>query len=267
MTKLSRITGKTFGETADPTDDLVLGPQIGQFGSALAGTYVGTSDVATIQSLAAWSNGFIDAVTPTNQYPPLPEMTGALKVLSYQENYILQQGIPEWDDSTTYYTDNFCAKNGKVYISLSDSNLNNDPAVDTVNWKEQLADTSLSNLNNTGTTAAAHYAMPSGTSVDLTFDVSGTEYTAPADGYFAIAKYTVSTQGAQCFIQLALSVELSTNCTKYNNITGQTMLRVFLPVKKGDKVTLYYQNINSSSQTGEFFKFLYAEGSKWEYTP
>ena len=85
MTKLTRITGKVFGATADPTDDPTLGPEIGQFGSALAGTYNGTSDVATIQALPAWSNGFIDAVTPTNQYPPLPEMTGALKVLSHQE--------------------------------------------------------------------------------------------------------------------------------------------------------------------------------------
>lgn len=133
MARLTRITGKIFGETATSTGD---DPQIGQFGSALAGTYVGTTDVATIQSLPAWSNGFIDAVTASNQYPPLPEMTGFGKVLSYQQNYLMQQGIPEWDSGTTYYTNNFCSKGTKIFYSLTDSNLNNDPAVDSINWKE-----------------------------------------------------------------------------------------------------------------------------------
>lgn len=155
MTKLVRITGKTFGETADPTDNEQLGPEIGQFGSALAGTYNGTSDVATIQSLSAWSEGFIGAVTPQNQYPPLPEMTGALKVLSYQENYILQQGIPEWDSETTYYTNGFCAFDGLIYKSIADSNLNNQPDEEPTYWEvygavSDYADQNLSNLTNLG---------------------------------------------------------------------------------------------------------------------
>ena len=111
MTNLQRITGKTFGETATAIGN---DPQIGQFGSAKAGTYIGTTDVATIQSLPAWSNGFVDSVTPTTQFPPLPEVTGALKVLSHQENYILQHGIPEWDSATDYHTNCYCSKNGKV---------------------------------------------------------------------------------------------------------------------------------------------------------
>lgn len=133
MARLTRITGKIFGETATAAGD---DPQIGQFGSALAGTYVGTTDVATIQSLPAWSNGFIDAVTASNQYPPLPEMTGFGKVLSYQQNYLMQQGIPEWDSGTTYYINNFCSKGAKIFYSLTDSNLNNNPEVDSINWKE-----------------------------------------------------------------------------------------------------------------------------------
>lgn len=132
MAKLNRVTAKIFGETASTVN---IPKEIGQFGSAKAGTYNATGDVATIQSLPAWSNGWIDAVTPTDQFPPLPEMTGVHKVLSYQNAYLLQQGIPEWDSATTYYTNNFCSKAGKIYISQSDNNLNNDPASDTVNWK------------------------------------------------------------------------------------------------------------------------------------
>lgn len=145
MAKLTRITGKTFGETADPTDNEQLGPEIGQFGSALAGTYNGTSDVATIQSLSAWSEGFIGAVTPQNQYPPLPEMTGALKVLSYQENYILQQGVPEWDSATDYYINNFCSYSGVIYKSLSNNNLDNRPDISTANWEVYGAVTDYAN--------------------------------------------------------------------------------------------------------------------------
>ena len=133
MAKYSRVTAKVFGETASTSN---TPKEIGQFGSAKAGTYNATGDVATIQNLTAWSNGWVDAVTPTQQFPSLPEMTGVHKVLSYQEAYLLQQGIAEWDSATTYYTNNFCAKNGKIYISQTDENLNNDPESDTVNWQE-----------------------------------------------------------------------------------------------------------------------------------
>lgn len=133
MSKLTRVTAKVFGATADGT---LADPEIGQFGSAKAGTYVGTSDVATIQNLSAWSNGWIDAVTPTQQFPTLPERTGVDKVLSYQNAYVLQQGIPEWDSATDYYTNGFCSKNGKIYFSKTDNNVNHDPETDTVNWEE-----------------------------------------------------------------------------------------------------------------------------------
>lgn len=128
MAKLTRLTGKVFGQTADATGQ---DPEIGQFGSAKAGTYVGTGDVATIQSLPAWSNGWIDAVTPTQQFPTLPEMTGVHKVLSYQEAYILQEGVPEWDNETTYYTDSLCKytfdNKTIIYKSTIDENTGNLP--------------------------------------------------------------------------------------------------------------------------------------------
>lgn len=133
MAKIERVTGKIFGENATATG---LDPQIGQFGSALAGTYVGTTDISTIQQLPAWGQGFIGAVTTANQFPALPEMTGFGKVLSYQQNYLLQQGIAEWDSGTTYYDGSFCSLNRKLYVSITDDNLNNNPENDTVNWQE-----------------------------------------------------------------------------------------------------------------------------------
>lgn len=154
MAKLTRKTAKIFGETATATGN---DPEIGQFGSAKLGTYVGTGDIDTIQGLAAWSNGWVDAVTPIQQFPTLPEMTGVHKVLSYQNAYLLQQGVAEWDSATTYYTNNFCAYNGTIYKSLADNNLNQNPSTATAYWASygtstggNYADQDLSNLTTTG---------------------------------------------------------------------------------------------------------------------
>lgn len=132
MTKYTRLTGKVFGSSATATGN---NPEIGQFGSALAGTYNGTTDVSTIQSLPAWQKGFIGCVTPNTQFPPLPEMTGFGKVLSQQICYLLQQGVAEWDSGTTYYENNWCAYQGKLYISKSDENLNHLPT-NTTYWSQ-----------------------------------------------------------------------------------------------------------------------------------
>ena len=99
MAKLTRVTAKVFGENASLT---VGSSGIGQFGSAKAGTFNITGDVATIQALPAWATGFRDAVTASSRFPALEEMTGLAKVLSYQNAYVLQEGISEWDAGTTY---------------------------------------------------------------------------------------------------------------------------------------------------------------------
>lgn len=137
MTNYQRITAKVFGETATATGN---NPEIGQFGSALAGTYVGTTDIATIQNLVAWSNGFIGCVTPTDQFPPLPELTGFGKVLSQQQAYLLQKGMPEWDAGTIYYINDLCKGinlNNEIciYKSKVDNNYNN-ALSDTNYWLE-----------------------------------------------------------------------------------------------------------------------------------
>jgi hypothetical protein len=152
MGELTRVTGKVFGETASPTGDASNGPYIGQFGSAQTGEYIGTGDIATIQAKSsAWANGWIDAVTPTNQYPSLPERTGVDKVLSYQECYLLQRGVAEWDEATDYYTSCFCSHNGIIYKSLIDNNVNIEPGTNVNAWAEypsQIEDWANQDLSN-----------------------------------------------------------------------------------------------------------------------
>lgn len=203
MAKITRKTAKIFGETASATGDANIGPYIGQFGSAKAGTYVGTTDIATIQALSAWSNGWVDAVTPTQQFPTLPEMTGVHKVLSYQNAYVLQQGIPEWDSATTYYTNGFCAYNGYIYKSKADNNLNHNPSSSTSYWEVYSAitgaNTSLSNLTETG---EAHFANPSLGNLNTTgegrlhalkgYSDEG-ELLTDSEGYADVSRYIYST--------------------------------------------------------------------------
>ena len=149
MAKLTRLTAKIFGETANSNG---TDPEIGQFGSAKTGAYNGTGDVATIQSLSAWSNGWIDAVTPSQQFAPLPEMTGVHKVLSYQEAYILQEGIPEYDVGTTYYANSICKgldsnNNLVLYKSKSDGNVGN-ALTNTTYWEQFFSFAANQDLSN-----------------------------------------------------------------------------------------------------------------------
>lgn len=187
MAKLNRLTAKIFGETASTTN---TPKEIGQFGSAKAGTYNATGDVAVIQSLPAWSNGWIGAVTPTDQFPPLPEMTGVHKVLSYQNAYLLQQGIPEWDSATTYYENGFCAYNGIVYKSIIDENVNNQPDNSPGAWFEygsgNYANQDINNLTDFGN-ARLQYAP---FSINAGTVINGNNHTLQSGSF--IQSYTTS---------------------------------------------------------------------------
>lgn len=122
MTKLTRVTGKVFASDAP----LV---QIGQFGSALAGTPYNTQDVATIQNLQAYLDGWQSAVITSRNFPPIEEVNGVLKTISYQACYLLQEGIPEYDINTEYsntsIVKSISGNELSFYISLQNENIGN----------------------------------------------------------------------------------------------------------------------------------------------
>lgn len=127
-TNIPRVTQKIFAENA--------GENIGQFGSARSGSANRTGDIETIQALPAWEQGWAGAVISERDYPTLEEMTGVQKVASQQIAYLLQKGIPEWDEGTTYFANTgFCQVNGTVYRSLTNNNIGNNPETDAVNWE------------------------------------------------------------------------------------------------------------------------------------
>ena len=147
--KLPRVTSKIFASNAAEGD-------IGQFGSALTGTKVNTDDISIIQGLPAYETGWRGAVVSDRNYPTLQEMNGLQKTFSQQIAYILQNGMPEWDAGTTYFTDQFCRVGSMFYVSLQDNNLGNNPTTTTGFWQVwnpaegTYANTDLSNLSATG---------------------------------------------------------------------------------------------------------------------
>ena len=154
--RIPRVTGKIFASNAAEGD-------IGQFGSALTGTKVATDDISIIQALPAYEEGWRGAVVSGRNYPTLQEMNGLQKTLSQQINYLLQNGMAEWDAGTTYFTDQFCRVGSMFYVSLEDNNLGNNPTTTTGFWKiwnpaeGVYANNDLSNLSEAG---EAHFANP-----------------------------------------------------------------------------------------------------------
>lgn len=147
MSKLERKSFKIFGETASEEN-------IGQFGSAIAGTKLNTSDVEKIQELDAWSKGWESATIGENRYPAMQERTGVDKVFSYQIAYMLQQGIPEWGETTNYAIGSVVKiiKDGVVslYTSLTNNNIGN-AVTNATHWQIMgQANIDLSNLSEVG---------------------------------------------------------------------------------------------------------------------
>ncbi|MDE2233820.1 MAG: hypothetical protein KGJ90_07005 [Patescibacteria group bacterium] len=128
MSKLTRVTHTIFGGSAPAA---VNG--IAQFGSKQAGTPTYTTNIATLQALAAWLNGWGSAVV-SGKVPPLEELNAAFLEPSYQIGYLLEMGIPEYDAGTTYYTNSIVQSNGIIYISLVDNNIGNTPSISPSQW-------------------------------------------------------------------------------------------------------------------------------------
>jgi hypothetical protein len=136
MGKLIRVTSNIFAGALTSGSD-----QVEQFASKTqTGTPNYSVDPAVIQSGgggAWWADGWGQALDATNNSEYKQDRNAVDLVLSYQISYLLQQGIPEWDSATTYYTNSIVQSGGSLYQSLVDSNTGNTPPTDSSNsaWK------------------------------------------------------------------------------------------------------------------------------------
>lgn len=122
-----------------------------------------------------------------------------------------------------------------------------------VTGENHFANKDASNFTATGKATLAKIGYPDVTHYDdLTHGASGTSYTAPANGYFAIEE----SFGSSGYVQLR--VEDNNNDEKYAISTSGSNFggRAILPVIMGTKVVLNYSGVNSNV----YFRFIYAIG-------
>ena len=129
MPRITRKQQKIFAESASNN---------GVFGSLQAADPTLSSDPDTIQGRSAYAQGWNDATFSSELLPPLEEFQALQYVFSRQIAYIMQEGIPEWDSSTTYYKGNIVKiVSGDEYTlfeSIVDNNTGNLTS-DTTKWK------------------------------------------------------------------------------------------------------------------------------------
>lgn len=130
MARLTRKNIKVFAGNATNN---------GVFGSLQAENPVTTTNVEQIQSLPAWNVGWDSATMTSEKLPPLEEFQGIQYVTTYQQAYLMQEGMPEWASTVTYYKGSLAKEvtsNGfRIYCSLTDNNENH-LLSDTSNWKK-----------------------------------------------------------------------------------------------------------------------------------
>lgn len=122
MAKIIRKGQRIFGSTAGVN-------QIAQYGSLANSTPNFTTDPTVIQALSQYLDGWFDAVIGGNS-PAIEDMNALCYLFAYQLAYLMQEGIAEWDATTTYFKGSIAQDgSGTEFLSLADNNLNNALAV------------------------------------------------------------------------------------------------------------------------------------------
>lgn len=129
MARLTRKHQKLFAGSATNN---------GVFGSLQANNPQTSNDLATLQSLPAFEEGWDSAAFSADKLPPLEEFQGVQYGISYQQCYMLQEGIPEWEVGTEYnvgsVTKELTSTGFRLYSSLTDNNIGN-ALSNTTYWK------------------------------------------------------------------------------------------------------------------------------------
>lgn len=146
---------------------------------------------------------------------------------------------------------------GYYYIVVATSTKTNiqvdiDEIVTDLNGK---ADRDLLNLSDTGNIQMAGASMPSDTYVNLTLGASGTNYIAPANGWYFIQK---NSNQANQYIWLK-NITVNMYALSQNNLSDASN-SLYIPAYKGDTIQITYNLGGATAQ----FKFIYAKGSESE---
>lgn len=145
------------------------GTNLQVFGSKSSGSPALSSDPEVLQDNAnfglAWAGATILNPGNNTRNPIQDEWSGLQYIHNYHTNYILQKGIPEYNNQTVYYIGDICREIGglKLYQSKTDENVGNALSDDT-EWQLSSA---LENTNTININAESDWGVPSGGVVTL----------------------------------------------------------------------------------------------------
>ena len=200
--------------------------------------------------------------------PKTVSSSGALKQVRYQLNAVVNATSSDISDlaqttldaslSNSIYGKSTTVQpqaiKGYLYIVLAtsvktDVQVNIDNITTDLNGK---AGTDLSNLSTVGKAAVVHLGMPSNKWVGLSIPVTMTKLTMPADGYlYSVIFASSSSMGM-------MNMMNGTGFGNMKQVPENSAEKMFLPVRKGDVVTVEYNNLSEKTT----MQFYYVEGSK-----
>ena len=201
MSALTRKFKKIFGK--DSANN-------GVFGSAAALSPAVSTDPEVIESLAAWLEGWSDATEGGLRLPTLEDTQGLKYDTDYHLAYMYQEGIPEYNASTTYYITpsiSIVKETGttKIYKSLTDANVGN-PLTDNTKW-QLLGD--LTNLPSAALGTAAY--VNTGTS----------------SGDVPLIGTQSATTSLAGLVQLATNAEVAAGSSSQKGVVPSALLALF----------------------------------------
>ena len=88
------------------------------------------------------NRGWGATIELTASKPPMEWFNGAFNRVDRHLLYLLQQGVPDWNDKVTYPVNAVIKYNGILYIATNENN-NAKPSTTTTKWKKLLDDASL----------------------------------------------------------------------------------------------------------------------------
>lgn len=135
--------------------------------------------------------------------------------------------------------------------------IQNETSVNVARLAEDLngkADIDLGNLSNAGKIVASGLGMPSTSYEDLTLGASGDTYTAPADGWFLLRKFSNAVNQFMGFYPTSSDGVESEVVVSLANFDSA----IYIPVRAGQEIVCFY-NLGGNTAA---FRFYYAEGSK-----
>ena len=249
MARLARKNIKVFAGSSSNN---------GVFGSLQANNPTLSNDVEQIQSLSAWGEGWNAATETSEELPPIEEMNSISYVTTYQQAYIMQEGMPEWSATVTFYkgslTKEVTSTGFRIYCSLTNDNTGN-LLSDTSNWKKVMDSDDL-------------YAFDSAV-VKLTGDqsIAGVKTFSSSPVMPTLAAGDSSTKGATtAFVTSAINT-LSNTCVKLTGNQTISGIKTFnsspiLPTpspedntQKGATTAFVKNNIQFAMPTGAILPF------------